>query len=273
MEGSESSNSAEQSVSQSIISRRNALKGGATIAGAAAVGGLGMLYLSQPVVASEIDDGADDVIFDDPDENVVSVTDVTIQPDIAVEFSNYSSGVDEMELEITVQVDAEQEDGEYSGDQDTWDAPTTSSDSITVRGTVATDGSEQGMELEFDDESTLGTFQVETTDFTDQTSSDIDDPPEADFEFLDSISLQDILEQDGDIDTGIEMFPQDIDADHYGLSVVDLNYEVTLRSDAGDDNSDSSPDHEFDVVVENEGGSVDDSVVDSNTDGDGEDGV
>lgn len=158
--------------------------------------------MGQPAVAASIEDsGADNVVFD-TDENVISVTDVSIQPEVDFAFGNFSSGIDTMELEITVQVEAEQE-GEYEGSKDTWDAPVDgSSESITISDTVTADGTEETYEPGIG----IGTFTVQTPDLTGTTDAELGDNDN--FVFQDAISVQEVLEEDGGIDTGIEMSPR-----------------------------------------------------------------
>lgn len=249
------------------LSRRGVLKAGTAAAGVAALGGVGMWYMSQPVVAAEVDnEGAENIVFG-TEENVISVTDVTIQPEVDVAFSNFSSGVQTMELAIDVQVDAGQIDDEsYEGTADTdWGSPTPSSDIITVTDTVTADGTTQSFSTPG------GEVDIDTPDLTGQTSSEIG--ADDNFSFVGSIDLAAVLEEDAGIGTGLDMFPQDIDPDEYGLSVVDVDYAVTLTGQQGDSGTDNTPDHEFDVAVENVAGTTDDSTVDSNTDGSGVDGT
>lgn len=271
MSDGELSTDDEENESRTLITRRRAVRGVSFAAGAGLVGGAGLWYSSQPVVAdSGVEDGAENVEFG-TDEDVISVTNVTIAPEIDVAFDNFSSGVDSAEIGITLQVEAEQEDDEtYEGTSDTWDAPSAgSSESVTFAATIPTDGETNT----WDPEIGIGTFEIATPDFTETIRSSLEE--DGHFEFNDPIPLQDVLEEDADIGAGegIEMFPQDIDPDHYGLSVVDVDYSITLQSDVGEEDTDDSPDHAFDVAVENEAGTMEDSEVDSHTAGDGEDGT
>lgn len=252
-----------------LISRRGALKAGSTVAGAAVAGGAALWYSSQPVAAAQVaNPGASNVEFG-TDQNVITVTSVDIQPEIDVAFSNFSSGVTQAEIQVSVQTDAEQQDDQaYEGTADTaWGAPTGSSGTITFSDTIPTDGTSSTFTTP------AGDVSVDGPDFTAQTSSTIGADPN--ITFNDPIPIDTVLEEDANIDagTGIDMFPQDIDPGYYGLSIVSVDYAVTLTGAKGDSNQDASPSHSFNVAVENAEGTTDDSEVDSKTSGSGTDGT
>lgn len=259
----------EQSTNTTLFSRRRALRSGALLAGAGAVSGASLWYTSQPVVAASVtESGANNVEFG-TSENVISITAVDIQPELDVAFSNFSSGVTSADIEISVQVDPQVvDDTTYTGTADTaWGAPNDPSTTITFSDSVATDGTSQLYST------AIGDFGIDAPDFTAQTSSTIGADPN--FSFTETLPLDTMMEEDAAIDTGtgIDMFPQDIDPDYYGLSIVSVDYAVTLTGDKGDSSQDASPSHQFNVAVENESGTTDDSDVDSNTSGGGSDGT
>lgn len=253
------------------VSRRGALKNGSVLVGAATVGAGGLWYTTQPAVAASVgSQGAEDIRFGTT-ENVTSVTAVTIRPEIDVAFSNFSSGVSTMTLDITVQVDAAQRnDGKYQGTNQNWNPPVPSSDQIPLSDTINADGTLQTFDI-----TPIGQFSVNTPNFTSQTSSTIGVDPN--FEFVDAIPVEIVLEQQGPINpgvgSGIEMFPQNIGPGSYGLSITNLNYTVTLTGPDGDNDSAAPISQTFDVAVENAPGTTDTPQIDSNTAGSGEDGT
>lgn len=277
-----------------FMSRRNALKLGGTLVGAGAVIGGGLWYGTQPSVAATVQSsGADNVVLGGSSSDVVSVTDVTIAPEVDVAFNGFSKGVDEADIKIVATVTGNQSDSNYSGSQDTWTLPDDGDDTeqVTISDTVPTTGSKETYTYSTD--SSTASVSVQTPDLTDQTSRSLGDSNENNiligFDTVtdpsndadDPLPFDTAIEQSSNIASGVghEMFPQDIDADHYGLTVVDLDYTITLKHSDGDSDSISSGSaggklaHTFDVAVENLGGTVSDADVDSNTGGSGNDGV
>lgn len=274
------------------LTRRRALKAGASAAGVGAIGGLGLWYGSEPSVAATVDNtGAEDVVFD-TSQNVVSVAEVELAPEVAVAFDGFSKGVTQAKIAVTVTINANESSSDYSLAQDTWNAPDGDSDdhvSVTISDTVDTDGSSDEV-FSYDTDSGSNSVPVQTPDLTGQKSQSLsegenflvgwDDPSASDP--AQPLPLQKAIEQSGELgsETGKEMFPQSVDAYHYGLSVVDLAYQITLIDDDGGSDSVAASDngqddlaHTFDVVVQNEGGSVTDGDADSNTNAQGEDGT
>jgi hypothetical protein len=270
-DGSKENDSSKERPSETTttVSRRDTLKKGSVIVGAATVGAVGLWYTTQPAVAVSVgSQGAEDIRFGTT-ENVTSITAVTIQPEIDVAFSNFSSGISTMTLDITVQVDAAQSnDGVYEGTDQNWGPPVPSSDPITLSDTISADGSIRTFDV-----SPIGQFEVDTPDFTSQTSSTIGADPN--FEFVGAVPVDVVLEDDPAINPapGIEMFPQNIGPGSYGLSITNLNYTVTLTGPEGDSDSEVPISQTFDVAVENVPGTTGASQIDSNTAGSGEDGT
>lgn len=249
------------------LTRRRAVKAGVATAGIVTVGGIGFWQSSKPAVAASVEkQGADNVVFNET-ENVVSVTGVTLSPEVDVAFENFSSGVDTMELSVTATVSSEQtDDSNYSGTAVTsWGAETNQSNEITISDTVTTDGTTQTFST------AIGDFDVNAPALGSVTDSQIGE--DDNLVFSQAIPVHTLVQEDGSINDGTSMFPQDIGPDRYGLSLVSVDYEVVLTGGGGDSGTDSSPSHNFDVAVVNTSGTTSDSEIDSNTNGTGTDGT
>lgn len=246
------------------LSRRIALKTGA---GALATAGIGIAYYrsTRPALALETDDniGASDVTFGD---NERGVTDVTLQPSLDFTYENFSAGIDEFDLTLTVETIVA---NVTEGNGPTVDASTYNSDwydgDSTDDLTVFDTGSGDNGTLVNDSNLPVGTTStlssvsespdVDATGVTDGGVSGSDETAavQSAFSMVDNLA-----------DIEVSMFPgggqsNEIGDDEAGVSEVTISYDVTLRdTDDSVTNSDSETATYF-VVIDNPSSDTDTS--------------
>lgn len=238
------------------FSRRTALKGGLGAATVAGVGGVGLFFSTQPVLALTTDDSitAADVTLAN---NEQEVTDVTLQPTFNLEYENFSGGIDELDSDVTVsQVTAnvttdpgvtattlvtDWHKDSLSGDYVAYDAATATDGGAVVSETSHTVGTSEAIA------SVAESIDLDATAVTSGATAGTGESAS----FSGPVSMVSNL-----TDMVVDHFPgggtsTSISDDEAGISQVTLDYSVTIRDTNNGTTSTDTETVSYYVIVDN----------------------
>ena len=238
--------------------RRRVLKAGGAALTLGVAGATGTVLIgSSPVLASEINTGAEDVLLDDEYSNV---EEVSIEPEMIVDWADFSDGIDSFDIEISSQV-------EMLRDEDTVEVDVRDDADFQEPdcwGTKAEDG-----EDEFETALDIETSGDED-DAVQSLEGDLDD---SDGEV--TIALEEIQFIDGGTHDS-DLFPNGIDEQEYAGTELTLEADITAQGNGGETATESVDSLSFQVVIdhpESEGSETDATIQDvefqADTDSDG----
>jgi hypothetical protein len=237
--------------------RRTVLKVGGGAIGGAAIGGGALLYTSQPAAAAT---QVNTMATVELDSNQQDVTGVTIAPEIGFNWSDFSNGVNDFQLDVEVTTQAgldEQAMNSLLPDGDSIDASTietswnnqaskTSAIDVVSSSEFSTDGSGNsdvsdvtaGSDTSFSDASGNGTVLLTEQALTQNSFSD-------------------------------KLYPQEIGDDVAAGTRVTINITLDVRDDSSSEATIDYDTIEYGVIVDNpsSSGSEDDTTLNSDASG------